>query len=260
VPTTPPDDRTYLEALHASVGRLRSLADKLDDAELTQRAYPSEWSVADVLSHLGSGAVITARRLQDALDYAETPDDFAPGVWDEWNSKAPAQQLCDALTADAQLMADLDEVSDQDRERVTFAMGSLALTFADYVAMRLNEHAFHTWDIEVVHDPAAVLPPESAEVVIDHLESVARFTAQPADKQRTIRVGTTEPVRSFVIELGPQVAAFRPVDAHDGPVDLELPTEAFARLVYGRLDAAHTPASVSDDNSLDALRRVFPGP
>ncbi|MFC7725472.1 maleylpyruvate isomerase N-terminal domain-containing protein [Nocardioides sp. GCM10028917] len=194
------------------------------------------------------------------MDGADTPEDFAPSVWDEWNSKAPAQQRRDALSADAQLSEALEAVSGQDRERVTFAMGPMTLTFADFVAMRLNEHAFHTWDIEVVHDPAAVLPPTSAEVVADHLELVARFTAQPAGEQRTVRVNTTQPVRSFVIELEPEAAAFRPVDAHDGPVDLELPAEALARLVYGRLDAAHTPPTVSDANSRDALRHVFPGP
>lgn len=260
MPTTPANDRTYLEALHASVDRLRSLAASLDENELTQRAYPSEWSVADVLSHLGSGAVITARRLQDALNDVETPDAFAPGVWDEWNDKAPDQQRREALEADAQLVAAFDAVSDEDRARVTFAMGPMSLDFADYVAMRLNEHAFHTWDIEVVHDPAAVLPPTSAKVVVDHLELVARFTAKPTGEQRTIRVDTIDPTRSFVIELGPEAAELRPVEAHGEAVDLELPAEAFARLVYGRLEAAHTPRSVSDDNLLDTLRRVFPGP
>ena len=259
MPNLPADASTYLEALHSSVDRLRGLADRLEDDQLTQPAFPSEWSVADVLSHLGSGAVITTRRLQDALEGAETPEDFAPSVWGEWNSKAPAQQRRDALTADAQLMKALDAVSDPDRARVTFTMGPMSLSFADYVAMRLNEHAFHTWDIEVVHDPTAVLPPQTVEVVIDHLELVARFTAQPSDEQRTVRVATTEPVRSFVIELGPE-AAFHPDDTHDGTVDLELPAETFARLVYGRLDAAPTQPTDRDGNLLDALRRVFPGP
>ncbi|MBI4899754.1 MAG: maleylpyruvate isomerase family mycothiol-dependent enzyme [Actinobacteria bacterium] len=254
------DTARYLEALHASVNRLHGLVDGFGDDELTQPAFPSEWTVADVLSHLGSGAVITTRRLEDAIAGADTPEDFAPSVWDEWNSKAPAQQRRDALTADARLMEALDAVSDQDRDRVTFAMGPMTLTFADYVAMRLNEHAFHTWDIEVVHDPAAVLPPTSAEVVVDHLELVARFTAQPTGEQRAVRVATTEPDRSFVIELGPEAPELRPVDMHDGTVDLELPADAFARLVYGRLDVPHTGPTVRDDKILDVLRHVFPGP
>lgn len=41
--------------------------------------------------------------------------------------------------------------------------------------------------------------------------------------------------------------------------DLRLPAEAFARLVYGRLDPDHTPPG-DHGSALDTLRRVFPGP
>jgi hypothetical protein len=41
--------------------------------------------------------------------------------------------------------------------------------------------------------------------------------------------------------------------------DVELPPEAFARLVYGRLDLAHTPLG-GHDLVLRRLRDVFPGP
>ena len=56
---------TPLDALSFSVDRLRDLTNALNDRELTRGAYPSEWSIADVLSHLGSGAVITSRRLDN---------------------------------------------------------------------------------------------------------------------------------------------------------------------------------------------------
>ncbi len=41
--------------------------------------------------------------------------------------------------------------------------------------------------------------------------------------------------------------------------DLVLPAEAFIRLVYGRLDAAHASA-VDAPAVLDELRAAFPGP
>jgi hypothetical protein len=42
--------------------------------------------------------------------------------------------------------------------------------------------------------------------------------------------------------------------------DLTLPAEAFVRLVYGRLDRAHTPSSVTGDTArLADLRKAFPG-
>jgi hypothetical protein len=41
---------------------------------------------------------------------------------------------------------------------------------------------------------------------------------------------------------------------------LRLPAEALLRLVYGRLDSDHTPASVdAGGHPLDSLRRAFPG-
>ena len=46
----------------------------------------------------------------------------------------------------------------------------------------------------------------------------------------------------------------------DGQRQLVLPAEAFARLVYGRLDPDHTPPVEGDAESLDELRKVFPGP
>ena len=51
-----------LRALGASVDRLAALVRSLTPEQLRQQAYPSEWTVADVLSHLGSGAVLTKAR------------------------------------------------------------------------------------------------------------------------------------------------------------------------------------------------------
>ena len=50
-----------------------------------------------MLSHLGSGAVIMQRRLEDTLAGQAMPDDYAPGVWDTWNAKTPVEQRDDAL-------------------------------------------------------------------------------------------------------------------------------------------------------------------
>jgi hypothetical protein len=99
------DAEAHVEALRSSVARLRGIAASMTKAELTGRAYPSEWTIADVLSHLGSAAVITRRRLDDALAGRPTPDDFAPAVWDTWNGKAPGAQRDEALAADADLLA-----------------------------------------------------------------------------------------------------------------------------------------------------------
>lgn len=245
-------------ALRSSVTRLREVASSLGDADLTRRAYPSEWTTADVLSHLGSGAVITQRRLEDTLAGAPTPDDFAPGVWAEWNAKTPTAQRDDALVADAALLARLEAVTPEQAGSLTFAMGPMTLHFADFVGMRLNEHALHVWDIEVVDDPTATLPRQAAEQVVDNLDLIARFTGRPTGDAATITVATTEPSRVFAVALDPGSVTFGPGSDAD-TVELALPAEAFVRLVYGRLDLEHTPPGAHGP-ALDVLRQVFPGP
>jgi hypothetical protein len=52
-------------------------------------ASPSEWTVAQVLSHLGSAAVITKRRLEDGLTNQDTPDDLAGPYWRPGTQRSP---------------------------------------------------------------------------------------------------------------------------------------------------------------------------
>ncbi|MDO8106391.1 maleylpyruvate isomerase N-terminal domain-containing protein [Isoptericola sp. b441] len=252
--------QAQVDALQASVRRLKDVVAAVPDHQLTTRAYPAEWTVSDVLSHLGSGAVITQRRLEDALAGQDTPAEFAPGVWDLWNAKGPEAQRDDALAADAELLERLEAVAAQERAAFASSMGPMTLDFAQFVGMRLNEHAFHTWDIEVVQNPAATIPGSAAELLVDNLELVARFTGQPTGDTATFAVLTTDPARAFVVELTPTSAVLTPQAAGTEAHDLTLPGEAFARLVYGRLDAAHTPTGVDADAALQKLRQAFPGP
>jgi hypothetical protein len=50
-----------LEVLRTSVARLGATVERLGPGQLAAPAYPAEWTIADVLSHLGSGAVILQR-------------------------------------------------------------------------------------------------------------------------------------------------------------------------------------------------------
>ena len=249
-----------LIALRDSVQRLRGIVGPLDDHAISQSAYPSEWTIAQVMSHLGSGAVILQRRLDDQLSGTSTPDDFAPAIWDVWNAKTPRAQVDDGLAADSAFLAQLEAVSDPVRERFSFSMGPMAFDFDGLVGLRVNEHAFHTWDIDVALDPAATIPNAIAANVVDNLALIVRFTARPSDVPTTITVRTTEPERAFTLELTSEGAALAPSASGAGSADLALPAEAFARLVYGRLDSGHTPPFVGDPVLVDRLRATFPGP
>jgi uncharacterized protein (TIGR03083 family) len=248
-----------LQALRGSVERLRHLVANLDDAQLAAPAYPAEWSIADVLSHLGSGAVIMRRRLDDTILGQPGSADFAAGVWQSWNAKSDRAKADDALIADQELLGRIASVTDAERAGFRSEIGPVSVDFDAFVDLRLNEHAFHSWDIAVALDPQAVLAAEAGARVVDNLELVARFTARPTGGIRTIAVRTSGPTRHFTITFGADAVTLTPRDSGRHP-DLELPAEAFARLIYGRLDTEHTPSVEGDLGVLDEIRRAFPGP
>jgi uncharacterized protein (TIGR03083 family) len=254
-----PSFNTSVSELRASSDRLRTLVEQLDDAGLERSAYPSEWSIADVLSHIGSSAVIMQRRLEDTLAGREVPDDFAPGVWDTWKAKSASAKADDALVADSALIETLAALTGTQIGGLELTLGPLTMTPNELIGLRLNEHALHTWDTEVALHPDATLPTRAAALVVDNLGLIARFTAKPSGVERTIVVRTTDPARTFTITLTPDAVEFTTGDA-DAESALELPAEAFARLVYGRLDPDRTPEYAGGVETLDELRRTYPGP
>ena len=247
-----------LNALRASVERLRDTASALDDAQLIGASYCGEWSIADVLSHLGSGAVIMGQGLRDTLAGVSTPEDFAQGVWDEWNAKSPRAKTDDALVSDRTLLEALEAVGDEEKAAFSFSMGPMTLDFPTFVGMRLNEHVFHTWDVEVALQGTPGLPADAVPFVVDNLDMIARFTARPTGATRTIAVRTTDPSRDVTVTLTNDGVEY--AGSGTGEPDLVLPAEALCRLVYGRLDPDHTPAFTGDAEALGVLRQVFPGP
>jgi uncharacterized protein (TIGR03083 family) len=241
---------SLVRVLGASVERLAALVEPLSPHQLRQQAYPSEWTVADVLSHLGSGAVITRLRLDGEVDMQ--------AIWDEWNAKDPDAQAADLLQADAELQARLVTLTVEDQERMRFAMGPMDLDLLTYLALRLNEHSLHTWDVAVVFEAEATLPDDEAALVVDTLPMMAGFAGKPTGADRDVTIRTVAPSRDFALAIRPDGVALSPGDTTDGP-DLELPADALIRLVFGRLDPDHVPPAAASAPQLDELRQVFPG-
>ena len=246
-----------LDALETSVARLRGIAEGLGADQLREPGYPTEWSIADVLSHIGSAAVIMQLRLDAALTGDDLADGFAQPIWDEWNAKSDDAKAADGLAADRALLERIESLTDEERSRFSMSMGPITVDYPQFIGLRLNEHALHTWDVEVAIDPGATLPPDATRLIIDSVAMIARFTGKATGSHHDLHVRTTEPARDFTLSLGGDAVSLTPCDDDHAP-DLELPAEAMIRLVYGRLDADHTPP-VRGNADLDELRRTFPG-
>jgi uncharacterized protein (TIGR03083 family) len=228
---------------------------------VTDPSYCTEWAIAQVLSHLGSGAEIGLLNLGAALAGGPPPErERYIEIWDVWNAKEPAAQAADALVSDSRYVETLQGLDDAALEALRVPMMGRELDASAYVAMRLFEHAVHTWDIEVMTDSGVGVLEVATEMLVprvpDRVGRAARG-AKPAATPARIELTTTSPDRRFVLAIDAESVAMDEGDASDGA--LTIPGEALLRLVSGRLDEAHTPASVtvSGSVSLDELRSLF---
>jgi hypothetical protein len=116
----------------------------------------------------------------------------------------------------------------------------------------------HTWDIAVALDPLASIGPEALDLVLDGIGRVVGFAGKSQGLDALVRVNTTDPERTFTLTMGERTSLEAGSSAAE-TASMILPAEAFIRLVYGRLDAAHTPPMTVTGIDIDDLRRAFPG-
>jgi uncharacterized protein (TIGR03083 family) len=254
---TSPDP--WIGALQHSHDRLQALVEPLDLASLEQRSYASEWSIAQVLSHLGSGAEIFGLFLESGLTGQDPPgrDAFVP-VWNIWNAKDPQAQAADGLRADQATLDQVESLDPEQKAGLRLRMFGMEVDLTGMARMRLSEHAIHTWDVAVALDPSATVAPDAVGLLIDTVGQLAARSAKPDGKQRRLGVSTSDPERHYVLETGDAVSLTES-DGEEGLPELRLPAEAFVRLVYGRLGPHHTPPVEADGVDLDELRQLFPG-
>ena len=97
-------DRT-IAALRGTHDQVAAHVRALSDDQLLDASGAADWPVAQVLSHLGSGAEISLAGYRAALEGNEPPTNgFNQEVWDRWNALAPREQATAFLTQDAALV------------------------------------------------------------------------------------------------------------------------------------------------------------
>src|SRR5450432_2016766 len=174
--STTPSAEVVIAALHNSHERLRKLVEPLTDDELGGQSYDTEWSNAQVLSHMGSGTDVFTLFLHAGLKNEPGPGiDAIRPIWDRWNAKTPADQARDAVLASAAFIAQLDAMDDEQRAAWQIDMFGEVRTIPILARMRLSELAFHPWDVAVPPDPPATLPQAAFEFLVDPVPPSARY-------------------------------------------------------------------------------------
>jgi uncharacterized protein (TIGR03083 family) len=253
-----------LAALWASHHRLDAATKRLTEAEIAGPSYCTDWSTAQVLSHIGSGAQIFGLLLDAGLSGAEAPgrEEFAK-IWDVWNAMGPNEQATSSLVADSAFLQRVDAVPPEELDALQMNLFGTPADAGRLLGMRLSEHAIHTWDVIVIRDPSAEVAADAVAFMIDHLDAVAARSGSTAGGPIEVDITTTDPERAFRLSVGEKVV-LRPAtegdDSSPATSKVRTPGEALVRLVYGRLDSEHTPEAVEAEGiDLDVLRSVFPG-
>jgi uncharacterized protein (TIGR03083 family) len=257
------DPRALIAVLRHSHDRLASLAEAISEDFLSHISYAEAWTVAQVFSHLGSGAEITLMMLEAALGGPPLDRDAIPAIWDTWNAKAPQQQAADCLPADDTHIKRLEGLTDAELAGISHEFLGRKLDAAGLIRLRLSEHAVHTWDIAVAVDPEAVVAPAAVELLVPHqLAFLAERTGRTEGGPLRVRLRGTHPEVDLQLDVSDKVTLVPwPDGGTEADGEIATTTEGLLRLSYGRHDAGHTPPVrvTGAADLLDRTRAVFPG-
>lgn len=240
-----------------------TLARDLTDEQLSRPSGASEWTIADVLSHLGSGAEITYPRLAAAIAGEPAGDGDNQAVWGRWNAMSPREQADGFVEHDTRLVELLESTTAEQRDTVRVDLGFLPepVSLATAAGMRLNEVAQHDWDVRVGLDSAATGDPEAAVILLDLFAGDLAFLLGFAGKADALDAPATVVIGDHLLVIADSVSVQAGAADTAPTATLQGSPESVVRLLGGRLGPAHTPGDVQviGNVSLDDLRRVFPG-
>ena len=230
-----------IAALRSTHDELAAVVRDLSDEQLLAPSGAAEWPVAQVLSHLGSGAEIAAATLRSARGGGRVPDGFNQAVWDRWNAMSPREQADGFVRRHGARRGDRGAHGRAARVPAAWTSGSCPrrCPLATYVGMRLGEAAAHSWDVRVAFDEDAAIEEATARAARRPARGRPRLHARLHHRADRSRAGSRRPGGSTTTCPSP-IGGPRPPARDDG--DFEGSADAVARLMAGRLTPGRTPA------------------
>lgn len=251
-------DRT-IAALRTEHETLVALVANLDDSTLTAPSGADDWTIAQVLSHLGSGAEIGRPPIVRAAgETVEIPENQT--IWARWDAADPASQAEGFVEHNKRWLDAVEALTEEQRSSLSVDLGFLPapVPLVTALGMRLNEVANHSWDVRVALDPDAELNPDSATALVELFTGpigfMTNFVAKPAELREPALIAA--PGAALKIDEAVTIAA----DADSPTATFHGSPGALVRLLSGRLKDPHAKnVTVEGNVTLDDLRRVFPG-
>ncbi|WP_405592309.1 maleylpyruvate isomerase family mycothiol-dependent enzyme [Streptomyces sp. NBC_01092] len=253
----------WIGALHDSSRRLRQVVDDLPADRLAGASFAKEWTIGQVLSHLGSGAEICTTLVERGLKgdlRGPVREELAP-VWERWDALSPVEQRAAWREADERHLALLDSVDAAEHTSVRVPYFTGPLDLSAYAGYRLSEQVVHAWDVAVTLDAQAVIAAPDVRLLWGRIDLVAaRFRdtgALTSLAPQCVQVEVTDPQQTLLLDIDAELHLYpaRPTGATGF---LTGPAESVLRLVYGR-NRPQDPVTATGSITLDDLRALFPG-
>jgi uncharacterized protein (TIGR03083 family) len=251
-----------ISSLRTHHDRLAEVVGGLTPEQLSGPSAASDWTIAQVLSHLGSGAEIFLPRYAAGIAGEDAPEGDNQAVWGRWDAATPEDQASGFLEHDEKLVSLLEGLSEEQRSTVTVDLGFTPepAPLLQAVAMRLNEVALHAWDVLAGLDDSATVDAEAAEVMLEQLAGPAGFLLGWIGKADQVDEHAVVDLDGYALTVADAVSlAVGP--AEEPTATFNGPHEAAYRLFAGRLKDGYTAEGVTVSGNLDlaGLRKAFPG-
>jgi len=251
-----------IAALRTNHDQLVELVSGAGPDDLTRPSGAAEWTVADVLSHLGSGSELFLVRLQAAIDGVPVGEVDNHAVWDRWNAMAAEEQAAGFVESEEALVVALESLDADQRRELSVDLGFMPAPapMGQFVGMRLVEVANHAWDARAGLDPHAGIEPTSAALALESFAGVLAFMLGLSTQPELLAEPDVLATEGYAVHIDDAVSVVA------GPAEVATatfhgPQESVVRLMSGRLRPEVTPAgvTVTGNVTLDELRKVFPG-
>ena len=263
------DARRLLRLSHAEYDRLMADLEQLPPEGWTEQSACADWKVYQVVSHIGSQPKIEAGVLAAGLRGAPPMnDEQRKAIWAHFDSLKPNEVLPEFRQGNEEFYRLADSLTDDELGRsVPWIFGPAPV--ATVLGGRLNEQVLHAWDIRWARDKGATLSPETLPDLLEVNLNPARLggLVKPERAERlagkTIQFVLSRPEAAANLQLRPDGVQGGQGRAASPDLTVELPAEAFIRLLWGRYDVPAGLRSgqlkLSKPDLAEPLQALFPG-